>query len=393
MAAKAIGRTIKNPFIKTIDKAIRNPMVKNISNTIKNPIRMFHRRQNNIKNFVFVLGKRGGKYWNNIGTGSVSHLADPGIPQFELPKVVREGLKNFKLPKPVIDALRLAEAKGVHELQKYPAFYSKCRRFKENTKRSFYASPIRYFIAAEYIRRLLFAKNPRKRLDYKYRVINASKELYNLKGLEDGVDYKIYEVPLKRVKGHISVFEAGFRNKEVLVMVHGYGASSAFNFKQIPELAKKFHIYSIDLYGFGASYRPNIKYRDDYHAMEVYLSTIHETLEAINKKPYYIAAHSLGGYLITHYLDKYKPTKVKGVMLLSPAGVTRTDPNTLGDYFRRENFSYFQENYYSFINYLINERKWSPTKVPFISHKSWTRKFFRSPSLKLTGQEANLMGK
>ena len=77
-------------------------------------------------------------------------------------------------------------------------------------------------------------------------------------GMKEGVDFKIYDVDLPQSKGHIHTIEAGFDNKEVLVLVHGYAAAAVFYFKVIAALKDRFHIYSIDLFGLGSSSRPKI---------------------------------------------------------------------------------------------------------------------------------------
>ena len=223
-------------------------------------------------------------------------------------------------------------------------------------------------------------------------VVDASKELYKSKGLKDGVDYVIYDVPLKTIPGYISVFEAGFGNKDVLIMIHGYGASSAFNFKQFPDLSKKFHIYSIDLYGFGASYRYDITFKDSDHALSTFLTSIHETLEAINKAPYYIAAHSLGGYLACHYLAKYKPDNVKGVMLQSPAGTTKLDPEMIDAFYKKFEFGFAKKCLFNFAFYLLYDRKWSPLSLAFfMPNSTLMKRFFGNARLKLTEEEKKLM--
>ena len=77
-------------------------------------------------------------------------------------------------------------------------------------------------------------------------------------GMKEGTDFKIYDVDLPQSKGHIHTIEAGFENKEILVLVHGYAAAAVFYFKVIAALKDKFHIYSIDLFGLGSSSRPKI---------------------------------------------------------------------------------------------------------------------------------------
>ena len=133
------------------------------------------------------------------------------------------------------------------------------------------------------------------------KVVNHTKDCFGSQGLEDGHDYKIKNIELKTLPGFVSVFEGGFHNEDVLFLIHGYGMTSVNYFKALPELMEKFHVYAMDSYGCGASYRSDITYENDDHALDVQLRSIHETIEALNLKSYYLAAHSMGGYLASHF--------------------------------------------------------------------------------------------
>lgn len=191
-------------------------------------------------------------------------------------------------------------------------------------------------------------------------VVNASKKLYKLYGLEDNVDYKIYNTPLKTLPGHISTFEAGFDNPEVLVMIHGYGASTAFHFKQFPLLCKKFHIYAMDLYGFGSSFRYQYKLKSDDEAMDLYLKSIEEWRQELNLDKFYIMGHSLGGYLTQHWLNRYKPKNIQGVFMMSPAGTTTLTEQEVKEKKDEMFKTWFKKKIGKFADYLIHDKHWSP---------------------------------
>ena len=224
-------------------------------------------------------------------------------------------------------------------------------------------------------------------------VVNQSKLCYKNEGLEDGLDYKIQNIELKTLPGFVSVFEGGFQNEDVLFMIHGYGLGNVFYAKAFPELIKKFHVYSMDIYGFGASYRSDITFKDDDHALDVQLRSIHETIEALNLKSYYLAAHSMGGYLTSHFLAKYSPDNVNGVFLLSPAGSTIEPPGCIEK--KLENFSSLKKTMIGpvlkLFHYMVYDRKWSPFSLPFFLTSSYIVRKWADVCKNLSGDRKDLL--
>ena len=53
---------------------------------------------------------------------------------------------------------------------------------------------------------------------------------------------------------------AGQESKPPVVLVHGFGASAYHWRYVIPELAKNYSVYAIDLLGFGMSSKPSVVY-------------------------------------------------------------------------------------------------------------------------------------
>lgn len=99
-----------------------------------------------------------------------------------------------------------------------------------------------------------------------------------------------------------------------VVLIHGFGAS-AFHWRyNIPELAKNYKVYAIDLLGFGWSDKAII----DYDAM-VWRDQVVDFLKEIVKVPAVLVGNSLGGFtaLVTAV---GLPEQVVGVALLNSAG-------------------------------------------------------------------------
>ena len=100
-----------------------------------------------------------------------------------------------------------------------------------------------------------------------------------------------------------------------LVMLHGFGSSSATFKKIIPHLSKRFHIYAPDLKGFGKSPKPN---DDDYSVYDQYL-VIKNFLKEHHIKNPILLGHSLGGSIaLILAMDKEIGAK-KLILLDTPA--------------------------------------------------------------------------
>ncbi|KAF8410580.1 hypothetical protein HHK36_003112 [Tetracentron sinense] len=99
-----------------------------------------------------------------------------------------------------------------------------------------------------------------------------------------------------------------------IVLIHGFGAS-AFHWRyNIPQLAKDYKVYAIDLLGFGWSDKAII----EYDAM-VWRDQVVDFLKEIVKEPAILIGNSLGGFtaLVT---AADLPKQVVGVALLNSAG-------------------------------------------------------------------------
>ena len=93
-----------------------------------------------------------------------------------------------------------------------------------------------------------------------------------------------------------------------------------------------YHVYAIDMYGMGSSYHynPETYKREHYDSEEqqfnnkimLMTKTIEDWRRQIGLEDFYMVAHSMGGFITMHYLRKFRPKNVQGVILLSPAGFT-----------------------------------------------------------------------
>lgn len=138
-------------------------------------------------------------------------------------------------------------------------------------------------------------------------------------------------------KGHnINYLEMGDSSKPALLLIHGFGAS-VYHFRyNIPVLARDYHVYAIDMLGFGLSDKPLV----DYSA-ETWRDQTADFIRQVIMKETTVAGNSLGGFtaLYTSTVEDLKPL-IKGCVLLNGAGRFRDplappelakDPNSISE--------------------------------------------------------------
>lgn len=122
-------------------------------------------------------------------------------------------------------------------------------------------------------------------------------------------------------------------DKRVLVWAHGYGAGLSFFYRNyaltadIPDLVA----YSIDWLGMGRSSRVTFPKIHEEHgadptaweekrvkeAEEFFVESLEKWRKKLNIEKMILAGHSLGGYLVCAYTEKY-PERVEELILISP---------------------------------------------------------------------------
>jgi cardiolipin-specific phospholipase len=168
----------------------------------------------------------------------------------------------------------------------------------------------------------------------------AGNVVFKCKTSRNGLNYAVFE----RATGHTSGTATG-----TLVLMHGYGSGLGFFFKNYFGLLGSFNkIVAVDWAGMGGSSRAltedtksprlswlslaystftgNQQLIDDMsvpRSINFFTESLKVTLDEVlgeGHKPYTLAGHSLGGYLVTHYARKYHE-EVDSLILISPAGV------------------------------------------------------------------------
>lgn len=112
------------------------------------------------------------------------------------------------------------------------------------------------------------------------------------------------------------IYEANREAERTIVLVHGLNGRALRDWgKQIPLLARDYHVLTFDLPGFGSSDREVA-----YYAPTTYARFIHFVTERYAKGPFVLVGHSMGGAIALRYTARY-PAEVERLVLVDVAGV------------------------------------------------------------------------
>ncbi|KAG9442914.1 hypothetical protein H6P81_018768 [Aristolochia fimbriata] len=110
-------------------------------------------------------------------------------------------------------------------------------------------------------------------------------------------------------------------NSPTLVMVHGYGASQGFFFRNFDALASRFRIMAIDQLGWGGSSRPDFTCKSTEETEAWFIDSLEEWRKAKKLDKFILLGHSFGGYVATKYALKH-PEHIQHLILVGPVGFT-----------------------------------------------------------------------
>ena len=117
-------------------------------------------------------------------------------------------------------------------------------------------------------------------------------------------------------------------NKDNFLLIHGFLSSSTHFLSVLPFLLQRYNVFIPDTIGMGLSSRPQIHFESPEQCENYFIEIIYIIVKKIFltnqyniKKNFYIGGHSLGGFMVSHYILKY-PIGIKKVLLLSAAGIT-----------------------------------------------------------------------
>ncbi|CAA2974337.1 probable 1-acylglycerol-3-phosphate O-acyltransferase [Olea europaea var. sylvestris] len=111
----------------------------------------------------------------------------------------------------------------------------------------------------------------------------------------------------------------GKEGSPTLVMIHGYGASQGFFFRNFDVLAQHFKVIAIDQLGWGGSSRPDFTCKSTEETEAWFIDSFEEWRKAKNLSNFILLGHSFGGYVAAKYALKY-PEHIQHLILVGPAG-------------------------------------------------------------------------
>jgi pimeloyl-ACP methyl ester carboxylesterase len=98
-----------------------------------------------------------------------------------------------------------------------------------------------------------------------------------------------------------------------VILVHGLSASTHWWIRNVPELARHYRVYLIDLPGFGTMHFPRSRF-----VLTDSTSWVLSWMEAVGLKRAHFIGHSMGGY-ICMWIAAHSPEVVSSLVLVAPA--------------------------------------------------------------------------
>lgn len=100
----------------------------------------------------------------------------------------------------------------------------------------------------------------------------------------------------------------------VVVLIHGFGASSLHWRKNLPVLGAKFRVYALDLIGFGQSAKPNPE--DFAYTFKNWAQLVLDFCQEVIGEPVFLAGNSIG-CVVALQAAVTAPSQVRGLALLN----------------------------------------------------------------------------
>ena len=170
--------------------------------------------------------------------------------------------------------------------------------------------------------------------------LENEEKLMCLSGLKKDVDIHLYDVKIFHYgENFIHTCRLGDNNQENMVILHGYGGSGVTFYRIIEPLSRKYRVFTVDFLGMGLSSRPKFTLTKNEDVIEFFIESLEKWRQAVGLDRFHLVGHSLGGHLICHYAKKY-PQYVVKLSLISPAGITKRDPDApkFEDQLKKMNF-------------------------------------------------------
>ena len=101
-----------------------------------------------------------------------------------------------------------------------------------------------------------------------------------------------------------------------MILIHGFGSNTVTWEKVMPPLAQKFHLYAIDVLGFGLTERP---LESQYYSYDSYVKQVKGFMDVKGIESAILAGNSMGGAISLHCALEY-PEQVDKLILIDSGG-------------------------------------------------------------------------
>ena len=127
------------------------------------------------------------------------------------------------------------------------------------------------------------------------------------------------------IRGEEDLLKPNHNNKKILIILHGYQASSFIFFHLVPLISDEYIVICPDLRGMGFSSRPKVEFTTCDQTIDFFVESIEKLRQSLNINKFYICGHSLGGYFSLNYTLKYPQYVEDNIFLMSPTGIGNPD--------------------------------------------------------------------
>lgn len=140
------------------------------------------------------------------------------------------------------------------------------------------------------------------------------------------------------------------KKKEILVLLHGIGASAERWSKVIPFFSDHFRVIVPDIIGFGHSDKPTVEYNIPF-----FVRFLEDFLNNLSIKKTNIGGSSFGGLIAAEFAIK-NTNMVDKLILVSPAGTMKSSTRTLEEYILASLYPTHDNVWRAFINMAFDPR-------------------------------------
>jgi pimeloyl-ACP methyl ester carboxylesterase len=115
-------------------------------------------------------------------------------------------------------------------------------------------------------------------------------------------------------QGHTIRYQTAGSSGPVLILIHGFGASSDHWRKNLPDLGVEHRVYAIDLLGFGLSAKPTPT--PDLYTFETWAQLVLDFSQTLIGEPVFLVGNSIG-CIVALQAAVTAPTQIRGVIMLN----------------------------------------------------------------------------